>query len=271
MAEPKVAEAQQDKYPIISSYEMREYIREQGEYKPLVNVYSKIPSLDRAIENFHDGELIAISGPTKNGKTLFAQTLTKNFSEQQYFSLWFSYEVTPRGFINCFDEKDLPMFFMPKSLEARNMDWVERKILEGLEKHNTRIVFVDHLHYLFDLVSRQNVSLTIGNVVRRLKGIAVKNKLIIFLLCHTAKPGGEGGELSYLSIRDSSFVAQESDTVFMVQRTGKEQGQVRVEFHRRTGCFNEIIPIMKHGKYFQEMIQEVSSGDYQESYKKRRK
>lgn len=202
--------------------------------------------------------------------TLFAQTLTKNFSDQQYFSLWFSYEVTPRGFINCFDEKDLPMFYMPKELEARNMDWVERKILEGLKQHNTRIVFVDHLHYLFDLVSRQNVSLTIGNVVRRLKGIAVKNKLIIFLLCHTAKPGGEGGGLSYLSIRDSSFVAQESDTVFMVQRNGKETGQVRVEFHRRTGCFNEIIPIIKQGKYFQEMAVEAPGGEYHESYKKRR-
>lgn len=259
-----------DKHPILSSYEMMDYIREQGEYKPLVNIRSKLPSLDKAIENFHDGELIAISGPTKNGKTLFAQTLTKNFSEQQYPPLWFSYEVTPRGFINCFDEIDLPMFYMPQALEARNMDWVEKKILEGLEKHGTRVVFVDHLHYLFDLVSRQNVSLTIGNVVRRLKGIAVRNKLVIFLLCHTSKPGGEGTELSYLSIRDSSFVAQESDTVFMVQRTGKNEGQLRVEFHRRTGCFNEVINLIKVGKYFQERMIEETDGEYSDGYRKRR-
>jgi predicted ATP-dependent serine protease len=231
---------------------MRDKLIEQGEQRPLVNVRSKLPSLDAATEHFHDGELIAVSGPTKNGKTLLAQTLTKNFAEQQYFSLWFSYEVTPRGFMNCFDDSDLPLFYMPEALKARSLEWVEGKILQGLEKKNTRIVFIDHLHYLFDLVQQHNVSLSIGNVIRRLKSLAVANQLIIFLLCHTTKPGVDGNELSYNSIRDSSFVSQESDSVFMVQRTGESTGMVRVEFHRRTGCFQRKVPLVKVGKYFVE-------------------
>lgn len=248
--------AKNEDYPIISSYEMRDKLAEQGEHKPLVCVRSKLPSLDAAINNFHDGELIAVSGPTKNGKTLLCQTLTKNFSEQQYYPLWFSYEVTPRGFINCFDDKELPLFYMPEALKARSMEWVEGKIVQGLEKKNTRIVFIDHLHYLFDLVQRANVSLTIGNVIRRLKALAVSHRLIIFLLCHTTKPGGEGSELSYNSIRDSSFVSQESDSVFMIQRTGDSSAQLRVEFHRRTGCFQRIVLLEKYGKYFVEQGRE---------------
>jgi hypothetical protein len=263
---------EKDNHPIISSFELREKLASQGDQKPLVNIHSGIPSLDMAIENFHDGELIAVSGPTKNGKTLFCQTITRNISAQQYFALWFSYEVTPRGFINCFDGDDLPLFYLPDGLKARSMEWIEGKILEGLKQYNTRVIFIDHLHYLFDLVQKSNVSLTIGSVVRRLKALAVTHKLVIFLLCHTTKPGGEGGELSYMSIRDSSFVSQESDTVFMIQRTGDKTGQLRIEFHRRTGVFNRVIPLVKIGKYFEEQAPEgETEGEYHEGYRKRKR
>lgn len=246
-------EKKKDSHPIISSYQLKDKLDEEGEIKPLVNIRSNFPSLDRAIENFHDGELIAVSGYTKHGKTTFCQTLTKNFFEQQYYSLWFSYEVTPRQFIHCFDDDDLPLFYLPDGLEARSMNWVEKKILESLFKYNTRIVFIDHLHYLFDMVGKQNISLTIGDIVRKLKSIAVNNRLIIFLLCHTAKPITDGGELNHGAIRDSSFVSQESDSVFLVQRTGEREGQIKVDFHRRTGCFQQVVPIIKVGKYFKEM------------------
>ena len=199
--------------------------------------------------------------------TTLCQTLTKNFAEQQYFSLWFSYEVTPRQFLNSFDDADLPLFFVPDGLVARSMEWVEKKILESLKKYNTRIVFVDHLHYLFDMVARQNISLTIGTVVRALKRIAVNNKIVIFLLCHTGKPITDGGELNHGAIRDSSFVAQESDCVILVSRTGNNEGQIKVEFHRRTGCFQRVVPIMKVGKYFHEMARE-EEGEYSDGYKK---
>lgn len=240
----------QDDHPIISSYELQEKITERGKARPLLAVRSKLPSLDDAIENFQDGELYAVSGPTKNGKTLLCQTLTKNFAEQQVYSLWFSFEVHPRQFIACFEE--LPLFYVPDGLKAGSIEWVEGKILESLKQHNTRVVFVDHLHFLFDMIARQNISLTIGTVVRRLKLLAVRERLLIFLLCHTTKPGGEGAGLSYASIRDSSFVSQESDSVVMVQRTGENEGQLRVEFHRRTGVFERPVQIVKAGKYFVE-------------------
>jgi hypothetical protein len=242
---------QPDKHPIISSHELKLKLAAQAEERPLVSVKSKLPSLDDAVQGFQDGELYAVSGPTKHGKTLLCQTLTRNFSEQHIYSLWFSYEVTPRGFINCFEDK-LPLFYLPDGLVARSMEWVEKKILEGLDKFNTRVVFIDHLHFLFDLVAKQNMSLTIGSVVRRLKTLAVTHKLVIFLLCHTEKVKKD--EIcTYASIRDSSFVSQESDSVFIIERTGEVEGVLRVEFHRRTGCFGRKVNLLKVGKHFEEM------------------
>lgn len=246
-----------DKHPIISSFEMREKLAERGRHIPLINARSGLPRLDMAIENFQDGELIAVSGPTKNGKTLLCQTLTHNFAEQQIYSLWFSYEVHPRQFLECFEHDNLPLMYMPDGLEAKSMKWLEEKILQSFNQYGTRVVFIDHLHYLFDIaVGRQNTSLTIGSIIRQLKLLAVKHRFLIFLLCHTTKPGGEGSDLSYNSIRDSSFVSQESDSVFLIQRTGDAESQMSVEFHRRTGVFQKRIKLIKVGKYLYERTQD---------------
>lgn len=243
-----------DKYPIISCYEMQDILEEQGSDKLFVNVKSKIPALDEAVRGFQDGELYVISGPTKNGKTLLAQSLTVAFAGQQVYSLWFSYEVHPRQFLSCFYD-ELPLFYMPQGLVAGSMNWIEGKILESFKKYHTRIVFIDHLHYLFDMAQRgQSTSLAIGAVIRRLKLLAVKHRFVIFLLCHTTKPGDEGADLSYQSIRDSSFVSQESDCVIMIQRTEGTEAEARVEFHRRTGIFEKRIKLIKEGKYLQERI-----------------
>lgn len=125
--------------------------------------------------------------------------------------------------------------------------------MESFAKYNTRIVFIDHLHYLFDIQKSRNPSLDIGAIIRRLKGIAVNNEFVIFLLCHTSKAKDENE--SYESIRDSSFVAQESDCVIMVKRTPEEgdtYARARVEFHRRTGVMEKVVFLMKEGSYLVE-------------------
>lgn len=203
--------------------------------------------MDILIEDFRAGELITISGPTKNGKTLLAQTLTVNFGKQKQQPLWFTFEVPARQFLSQFPA--LPVIYMPAKLKAHAMDWLEDRIIESFEKYNTRIVFLDHLHYLVDMARMKSPSIEIGTVVRRLKGIAVNNEMVIFLLCHTTK-GKQADGLSYDSIRDSSFVSQESDSVLMVQRRpefGENAARVRVEFHRRTGVMERTVDLIKQG------------------------
>jgi RecA-family ATPase len=237
---------------VISSHEMKLSFDRRSVAR--ISVKSLIPSLDRYIEDFRGGEVIAISGPTKNGKTLLAQTLTVNFAKQGQPGLWFTFEVPASQFLSQFP--NLPILYMPAKLKPHALDWLEDRIVESFEKYHTRIIFIDHLHYLLDLARMKNPSIEIGAVVRRLKGIAVNREMVIFLLCHTIK-GKQDGTLSYESIRDSSFVSQESDTVFMIKRTpeeGENTARLRVEFHRRTGVMEKVVDLVKVDGLLREAV-----------------
>jgi len=236
---------------VISAHEMTLTIdRRQNS---IFKVKSLLPSLDQAIEYFEAGELVVVSGPTKNGKSLFCQSLTQNFSRQGQPVLWFSYELTPRGFLGSFPS--LPELYMPMKLRGHDMGWMENRIDESFEKYRTRIVCIDHLHYCLDMARTKNPSIEIGQVIRRLKGMAVEKEIVIFLLCHTTK-GRHEGTLNYECIRDSSFVSQESDTVLMIQRKldlGESRSRLRVEFHRRTGVMERMVDLIKVNGLLQEL------------------
>lgn len=247
---------------IISAFEFLANQKEQTHKTPYCSL---IPSLDKLIEGFEPGELITISGPTKNGKTLLGQTITKNFYHQQIISLWFSFEVPPKQFLAQFG-KDLPLIYIPAFLKAASLPWLKDRICEAQVKYNIKAIFIDHLHFLFDMMATKNASLQIGQVIRTLKSIAISQGLVIFLMAHTQK--GEGD--SYHNIRDSSFVGQESDSVFMVKRCAKKdkktEGYVIIEFHRRTGVLREIVPIIKVGNFFEELTQKEQPKDYHDKY-----
>ena len=222
----------------------------------VITVKSFIPTLDEYTEGFRDGELIVISGPTKQGKTLLAQSLTVAFSKQQYTPLWFSFEVPARQFLGQF--RELPLIYMPQKLKAHALTWFKERCEESFQKYHTRIIFIDHLHYLIDLARLKNPSLEIGQVIRQLKTLAVEKGYIVFLLCHTTK-GASDTVMSYESIRDSSFVSQESDCVLMIRRTpgdGETAARLRIEFHRRTGVLEKVIKLFKHDGYLVEREEE---------------
>jgi len=228
---------------VISSHEMKLTLDQKrtGAFK----VKAGMPSLDRYMNGFEGGELIGVSGPTKQGKTLLCQSLTVNFCKQNHFPLWFTFEVPASQFLSQFP--DLPMIYMPKKLKHHALDWLEDRIVESFEKYRTRIIFIDHLHYLLDMARAKSISIDIGVVVRRLKGIAVDREMVIFLLCHTVK-GKQDAGLSYESIRDSSFISQESDSVIMIKRTpdeGEDTARARIEFHRRTGVLEKTVDLIK--------------------------
>ena len=236
---------------IVSSYELE--IELSNKKDDDIKVFSNIPSLDKATDGFRPGELVVISGPTKNGKTLLAQSLTVEFVKQNVFPLWFTYEVPPRQFFKAFPE--LPLFYLPRKLLTNNMGWLVSKMQESFEEYHTRVVFIDHLHYLFDIAKTRNPSIEIGTIIRQLKTIAVTKEYIIFLICHTKK-GASDDKLSYESIRDSSFVSQESDCVLMISRNIKDpekrEARLRVEFHRRTGILNRVIKLIKVDGFLKE-------------------
>ena len=236
---------------VVTSLELYDKLQ-ADKRQPHVSVTSGIPGIDYACEGFRDGELIIISGPTKMGKTLLAQTFTTNFSKQKEYACWFSYEVPARQFLEQFPI--LPLFYLPTKNTAQDFDWFMHKCLEAYFKYNTRIFFVDHLHFLIDMARINNPSLEIGAIVRRIKRFAVENDFVIFLLCHIKKTEGE--DISYRDLRDSSFIAQDSDTCIMIKRTpkdGQNTAKARVEFHRRTGVMEWVINLEKQHGYLVEV------------------
>ena len=127
---------------------------------------------------------------------------------------------------------------------------------KSFREYQTRVIFIDHLHYLFDLARTNNPSIEIGTIIRRLKTLAVQNNFIIFLLCHTKKASG-GNNITFEAIRDSSFVSQESDCVILIRRDMQNpenhQAVLKVEFHRRTGVLNKKILLQKLKGYLVQL------------------
>ena len=140
---------------VLTSYELRDKLM-ADKREPHVHVMSKLPGLDYACEGFQDGELVIISGPTKQGKTLLAQTLTVNFANQKQYPCWFTYEVPARQFLDQFPI--LPLFYLPSKNQAQDFDWFMNKCMEAFFKYNTRIFFIDHLHFLVDMARVSNTS-----------------------------------------------------------------------------------------------------------------
>lgn len=217
----KILENYHGEDEVIDIYKAREEFLKENKIEKVMP--SKIPTLDNFLGGgFRKGNLITISAPTDSGKTVFAQTLTKNFSENEIFSLWFSYEVPQREFIERFNQETLPCCCIPKNLINNDMIWVERKIVEAIVKYNIKIVFIDHLHYLLKMNGKDNVSFAVGEIMRSLKKIALKYKIIIFLIAHITKTRPEV-VITISDLRDSSFIAQESDIVLMLWRKTKEK------------------------------------------------
>lgn len=216
------------------------------------------PGLINGIDGFRAGELIIVSGPPKSGKTLLLQSMTYAFSQAGIDSLWFSYEVPITQFIlETFPQDMFPKFFLPQEIHASSMDWFEERTLEAWEKFQNHIVFVDHLHFLFDMARSKNPSLELGSYIRRIKRFAVLRDLVVFLVCHIQKIKKDE-PLTYHHIRDTSFAAQEADSVWMIQRERESDGEagnkamLTIELHRRTGIMGRKIPLHKTGGYLWE-------------------
>ena len=236
---------------VVTSFELDAILKQSGDRD--LRVYSKMPTLDRLLEGFEGGELIALSGPKKSGKTLFAQSLTVNFLPVK--SLWFSYELTLKQFLRTFP--DIPLFISPLKLKAYSLPWVKEKILEALVKHGIGVVFIDHLHFLFDLIRTRNVSLEIGQVIRFLKTIAIDYNLIIFVLCHMRKITFEK-EPDDSDVRDSSLISSESDSGIILWRlkNTENQAMVKIPYSRRTGVLDKTFRIVKVNGLLREVQDE---------------
>lgn len=236
-------------------------------------IMTGIKGLDDILGGFHQGQLNIVSGSTGSGKTQIMQFLTWMIAKEGRDCLWFNYEL---GDLEFFEKmpNDFKKFYMPKKLVHNKLRWLEERIIEGIAKFNTSVVFIDHMHFIinFDDTARmQNSSIYIGTVLRDLKRIAVERNLVIFLVSHMKKLDS-GKEPDINDMRDSSFIGQEADTVLMILRDEQKgidnithktnQVAMIVRKNRRTGKVGHVnLWYDESTKQFREDIPSIPPGD----------
>lgn len=241
---------------VILSHDALDILHERMNETHDVEMRSGFPSLDAQIRHFLGGELVVISGPTKHGKTLLAQTFTRNFCAEHKVPLWFTYEVPAYQFLRQFGDQ-LPAFVMPKNLKDNSLTWIIERVHEAKLKFNIDAVFIDNTHNVLNLTTH-NLSQVMGELLKALKKMAQTFNVAVFLLHHITKVKLEDGEqLGSHLLRDSSMVSQTADTVMFVWRNTDtvlypNQGFLRVTENRRYGVMNWTMNTVKVGNFLEE-------------------
>jgi replicative DNA helicase len=200
-------------------------------------MHTGITTIDSILDGFRLDQLVTVSGSTGSGKTTFSMELTIRMKE--YAPVWVPFEEGADELVRKFLERGEtpPLFYTPKHITGKKTDWIEQRIIEGKVKFNSKIFFIDHLHFIVPFTGERH-DLSVGKTMRELKELAKKWNVCIFIICHLKKVGVD--KLPTLdSLRDSSFIGQESDTVIMIWRSpykGQENyTKVDIQKNRRTG------------------------------------
>jgi replicative DNA helicase len=206
---------------IISSHELAESLKDQEQAN--FSFATGIPTLDRILNKVESGEIIVVTGPPGHGKTTLLMTITENMAVNKVESVWFSLEVTPRQFLQKLTSggKPLPHFYTPARNTENNILWLIDRIIEAKVKYDIKVVFVDHLHQIFalDKFNGKNLSLEFGDIVAKLKHIAIEYSMSIFLVAHsTDDKAATTREPKMMDIRDSGMITRLADTVLGVWR-----------------------------------------------------
>jgi len=185
-----------------------------------------IEDLDTVLDGFRSNQLIVIGSAPKSGKTQFAVELANRIERNSgQKCTMFLFEETAPEVLYKYKKKgrQLPSFYTPGGMIDYNIDSVYRKMIEAWAKHDSRVFFIDHLHFLLDMKAMR-LDLSIKEVMQELKRFAKLHGFTIFLITHL-KMGNFKEPPGVDAIRDSSFIAQYADTVLMLWRETVAAGE----------------------------------------------
>jgi replicative DNA helicase len=222
--------------------------------------------LDNLIGGFADEELIVVGGGTGRGKSQFVQCIMMNQVLQNNPILFVTLEMsqieTTIRFMRMIKTKcdsevlpELPIFFYAGDII--NLKILDEAIRQGKEQ-GIKVVFIDHLHFFSR--STENSAQEIGLITREIKLMARKYKLPIVLVSHIRKLTTASSMPDLDDLKDSSAIAQDADTVLMVNRdietTDKHEQRtmmVRTAKNRRTGKLGFSAYYLDDNYYLEEV------------------
>lgn len=201
-----------------------------------IPTFDNSAKLDEEQGGFSGGDLMIVSGPTGNGKTLLASTISYNLLKGQGIpSLFLSYEVSVYSLWKSFEKmgaKGGDFICAPASHTTGKLEWVEKKIKEAKDKFMVGNIVIDHLGFLvpfqkFNQNMSQNYSSYLGQIVRELKTIAVNENVSIILPVHMVKSATDDPSLRDIS--HSGGIAQESDFTLLIAREEATKGKLQAD------------------------------------------
>lgn len=222
--------------------------------------------LDNLIGGFADEELIVVGGGTGRGKSQFVQCIMMNQVLQNNPILFVTLEMsqieTTIRFMRMIKTKcdsevlpELPIFFYAGDLI--NLKILDEAIRQGKEQ-GIKVVFIDHLHFFSR--STENSAQEIGLITREIKLMARKYKIPIVLVSHIRKLTTASSMPDLDDLKDSSAIAQDADTVLMVNRdidtTDKHEQRtmmVKTAKNRRTGKLGFSAYYLDDNYYLEEV------------------
>lgn len=216
--------------------------------------------LDVILKGFIPSQLIVVSAATKSGKTTFCMEMSKTMEAEK--PLWLSFEEGIAELLTKYEEHHgaIPDGVAPMSMKGDTIEWVEKKIIEAKVKYNAGVVFIDHLHFIVPMVAERQ-DLAIGHAMRELKRMARQWNVVIVLIAHIKKARVDRSP-TLEDLRDSSFIAQEADTVIMLYRHAfrDDEGDmavtnnvnVSVLANRRTGKTGNVKMVFDNGKFLEK-------------------
>lgn len=205
--------------------------------------------IDDVIGGFREQQLITIGADTGHGKTSMGMFLVEQYERLNPLVIPLEQSNEELVLQRQGNGYSVPRFLSPSALASRvTVDWIEERVVEGIAKHNTKLVLIDHLGYINDYgknneFHRENTAYRIGQVMKGLKNIAKKWNVVLLLLVHISQHD-EGKPPSREDIKNSSDIAQESDMVILLWRKNALKKKVRVyenktmlsvQKNRRTG------------------------------------
>ena len=238
---------------LITSKEVVERLKNQP---PEKKIMSGFPKLDTILSGFRPKQLIVVSAATKSGKTTFCVELTSKMADQN--PTWLPFEESADELVQKFLDRgeQPPHFLTPARMTGNTLLWVEKKIIEAKAKFNAQVLFIDHLHFIVPFTAERQ-DLAIGQTMRELKRMAKQWDIIIFLIAHLKKTRMES-QPDLEDLRDSSFIAQEADTVIMLwrkmetkngQKVFHDEVNLSIQANRRTGKTGNLQLIYSNGHF----------------------
>jgi replicative DNA helicase len=257
---------------IISFQDIAEKIKTQ---KDEIKIMSGWKGLDEILKGFRLQQVVVVSALTKSGKTSFLMDLTTHIKD--YNPMWLPFEESAEELMRKFIERgeEVPHGFTPEAMKGNTMDWIETKIVESIAKYNTQVVFIDQLDFIVEM-TKDDHSLRIGQTMRKLKQIAKKWNVVIFLICHLTKTKMDT-QPTLEELKGSSSIGQEADTVIILWREARrERGQmvitnninVSVQANRRTGSTGNVPMIYDKGHFIEVDWNPVDDNDVEDLYEK---